>query len=215
MPKYTGQSLQVDTLIAGDNIGANGDVIAGGGGSGDFKYAVSTYRYLRVHAYDCKVLTSHPVVYPAPAVETGRPIRVELAGATEDAYFYKHLRLPAGVLLSGVSIVHRSPGVESNRSSLYVRRIDPTADTSWHASFVTHSGDAKVVTNKAIAGLNFDTQLSADPVSASEFQMVELEFKTLWDTTVAGTQYHWFYGFIVKYRFDTSGPLGTTFRERT
>jgi len=80
---------------------------------------------------------------------------------------------------------------------------------------VTHSGDAKVVTNKVIAGLNFDTQLSADPVSASEFQMVELEFKTLWDTTVAGTQYHWFYGFIVKYRFDTSGPLGTTFRERT
>ena len=205
MPRYTEGSLSVDTLTADNDLKADED----------FRYSVSRSRYLRVPAYDCTVLTSHTVRRLDPTVQADRPVSVELTSGTHDAFFVKQVQLPFGVLLQDVYVIHRDPGSESNRSTVVVRNISPTADTQLASSFIAHSSNAKVVTGVTIGGLNYDDQLTSDPTVASDFYMVDLEYKMLWDITVGGIQDHFFYGFILKYRIDTSGSTSGALRERT
>lgn len=196
MPRLTGSSLSVD------NIKVDSDV----------KYNQPQDRYLRVAAYDCTVLSSHTISRP---VTDGRPVRAQLSGATEDAYYIKQIQLPFGVLLHTLYVIHNEPGTETARSTITIRRINPTGDTVLGTQSIAHSNSSIVLDDYSILlGSHYDNQLTATPTMAADFYMIDLEFKQLWDTVVGGAQNHDFYGFILKYRHDPSGSVGVL-RERT
>ncbi len=202
MPKYTNDSLEVDSFIA--DVAKIKD---------DIEYATARSRYLRVSAFQCRVLSAFTIGYPTGVA--GRPIRATLTAGTEDAFYYAHLQLPFGVLLLSVYIIHKEPGTETSRSTLAVRRVDPTGDTTLKSANITHSNGAQVVTKVDVGGLNYDTQLTADPTVPTDFEFIELEFRQLWDTVAAGSQDHDFYGFIFEYRMDPAAPTRAVLRERT
>jgi hypothetical protein len=213
MPRYTQGALVVDTLQASGDVSSDVDAIA----MGDFKYGANKYRYLRIPAYSCKLLTPQTVTYPSPASVAGRPIYVTFTGATHEAFFYKQINLPFGAQVQMVSIIHRQPGTNDN-STITTRRINPTGDTQLQGLTVTHTGDAVALSNfsSQLSGSEeIDDQLTSDPSVASDFYMIELEFKMKYDSVLGGSQDHYFYGFILKYMISSLGGAGAVLRERT
>lgn len=208
MPRYTNDSLIVDELEASGRIKIGADV----------EYTVDQFRYLRLPAYEFTIQTPWPTVLLAPGAANGRPIRVTLSGATEDAFFTKPLRLPFHVSFNTAYVISRHPGAMSNKSELSFRRINPGGDTKiGGTTYVPHWGDTVHMTTISLtgAGTQVDTQLTVDPVDENDFEFYELDFRMLWDSTLAsGAQQHYFYGIILKYWHESSN-VGRYLREST
>jgi hypothetical protein len=207
MPRFTQGSLEVDTFTAEESFTAQNLQCAG-----DFRYDLSRDRYLRISAYDCFCVNTGTNVLSYPT-DDGSPAYVAMGSATP-TYFYAHPNLPQGANILVVYTVHKElSSSETMSNTIIVRRMCPSGDSQLDWSYVPHSNGVLALHTNDITGINRDEQLTSDPSAASDFYMIELEYKLYLAGTLDLDFY--FYGFILKYRMDTNRIGGAVLRERT
>jgi len=200
MPKYTGNSLEVDRITITEQADVVKEVASDG-----YYFNTARVRYQRIHSHECPFILDPGLVLGHPSATDGFPASVVMTSSGEKVRYFAYPKVPLGCRLDTTFVLYRNPGTETGTDSLVVRTLNIGGDTQLSGFTIAHSNNVTAYAGRLIN--HTDVQITADPASATDFTWYQIEYKQEYDATAGGGQSHVFWGFILKYTLLTSTQL--------